>query len=178
MEQKTDTAPNINGYSESRPLCICIQFGGMSGERVRRRAEGGMIVSPFTAHYRLSLSLLFDYEWMPFGHWQLIICQHWCWTQRMRFSCENVSEQKQLLKALMRTRTSRFIINLLTSRYETEIDVLQWRMKCNCSTVCHFSFFKKQILQELTTYFSMHYCQLNHWKCRQNLGRTCKIRRN
>lgn len=31
----------------------------------------------------------------------------------------------------------------LTSRYEIEIDVLQWRMKCNCSTVCQFSFLKK-----------------------------------
>lgn len=46
----------------------------------------------------------------------------------------------------------------LTSRYKIKINVLQWRMKSNCSNVCHFSFSKKQILQKLTTEFSMHYC--------------------
>ncbi len=48
----------------------------------------------------------------------------------------------------------------LTSRYEIEIDVLQWRILSSW----HFSFFKNQILQKLNTYSSMHYCQINHWK--------------
>lgn len=158
MEQKTDTAPNINGHSESRPLCICIQFGGMSRERVRRKAEGGMIVSPFTAHYHLSLSLLFDYEWMPFGRWQVIVCQHQCWTQRMRFSCENLSEQQQLLKALMRTRTGRFIINLwllgtwFSGRWSVTVQLCAIPAEKQDSTKANYRFHHTLLSAELLKY--------------------------
>lgn len=145
MEQKTDTAPNINGYSESRPLCICIQFGGMSGEQVRRRAEHDCAPLHCTLS---SLFVLAVWLWMN-GFRSLT-------AHRLSASCENLSEQQQLIKALMRTCTRRFIINLwllgtgFSGRWNVTVQL--------CAIPA-----KNKILQKLNIDFNIHYCQLNCW---------------